>query len=652
MGTAGDAAYALALQPNGKIVIAGTAGTKVGVVRVNSDGTLDTSFDSDGKALIDAAPGTFTENVFEVLIDPSSGKITLVGNLLNTAGMLIRLNANGSLDTTFGGTGVQYIDPSLTYITQVYAAALDSSNRIIVGGSSSGGLVVARFTSSGALDTTFNASGSKPGTFAADIDPENAYGESVRGIAVQPDGKIVAVGMASFSYLGSGVMTSGLFVIRLTSSGTFDTSFSDDGKYIYDTDTPDSAQRVLIDHKGRIVVSGSSNTNMTLLRLNTDGSLDSTFDNDGILTTDFGASETAYGLVEQPDGRLIVAGSSSGDFAVARYNASVGNERLYATSDVQASVTATVDRQGVVRERYAFTPYGARTVYTATLTVKSASTYGWSIGHQGGREDDATRLAYFRNRWLHVTIGRWATRDPAGYVNGPQLLMFVGDHPTDAVDPYGLQFYEPPIDPDKPPVDVIGDRSARNRGRWAQIGTFDDKGLQILGHWMGGTGTELDVSDSSWQEYMLNNTVLPPQLRSRILADAQSRMISGDFDDTFQAAIEDGYFTGYEMLHGSNGSVGGMHLFSQVRKERDDCGNVKLTYEVEYTWNDIIDPQWSIPTDATFADLLDYVSDPKDYVIRIKWHATAVVTRSPDKNGSPGEVIRKEGYPFEKEDSK
>jgi RHS repeat-associated protein len=160
----------------------------------------------------------------------------------------------------------------------------------------------------------------------------------------------------------------------------------------------------------------------------------------GYVRTDFTSNFTddSCGLVEQPDGKLVVAGGTNGNFAVARYAGGVGTERHYATSDVQGSVTALVNPAGQVVERQVLDPYGKAKSYTANFQPKWSSSFGWNIAHQGGRVDAGTNLIHFRHRWLHTTLGRWTQRDPAGYVDGPMLVQYAKSNPSTKSDATGL----------------------------------------------------------------------------------------------------------------------------------------------------------------------------------------------------------------------
>jgi hypothetical protein len=95
------------------------------------------------------------------------------------------------------------------------------------------------------------------------------------------------------------------------------------------------------------------------------------------------------------------------------------DQRLYVQQDANYNVTSLIDNStGLVVERYVYDPYGRRTVLDADWSVDAdgQSDVGMVYGHQGGRYDDVTHLAHFRNRDLHVLLGRWNRQDPLGYV--------------------------------------------------------------------------------------------------------------------------------------------------------------------------------------------------------------------------------------------
>src|SRR6185503_10246187 len=163
-----------------------------------------------------------------------------------------------------------------------------------------------------------------------------AYGFAV---TIQPNGKIIVAG-ASW-----GVNNDDFALARYNSNGSLDTTFDTDGK----TTTPigsgdDYGRAVALQSDGKIVVAGTSfngsNNDFALARYNSTGSLDTTFDTDGKVTTSFGSGEDfGRGVAIQSDGKIVVAGHSDGKFALTRYN---NNGSLDMTFDTDGKVTTTI----------------------------------------------------------------------------------------------------------------------------------------------------------------------------------------------------------------------------------------------------------------------------------------------------------------------
>ncbi|MEH2043413.1 DUF4347 domain-containing protein, partial [Nostoc sp.] len=298
-----DIGYSLAIQADGKIIVAGTNGTDFALARYNSDGSLDTSFSSDGKVTtgfgltIDIAHSTTVQ---------ADGKIIVAGTD-GTDFALARYNSDGSLDTSFSSDGKVTTDFALLAIDIVYSTAVQADGKIIVAGVSNGDFALARYNSNGSLDTSFSSDGKVTtdfGLLAIDI---------VYSLVVQADGKILVAGESNGDFA----------LARYNSDGSLDTSFSSDGKVTTDFGLlpNEIAYSLAVQADGKILVAGVSNNDFALVRYNSDGSIDTTFDNDGKVSTDLGllTLDIAYGLVQQPDGKIIVAGTDGTDFAVVRY---------------------------------------------------------------------------------------------------------------------------------------------------------------------------------------------------------------------------------------------------------------------------------------------------------------------------------------------
>jgi uncharacterized delta-60 repeat protein len=297
-----ESVYGAALQPDGKIVLAGDSHFKVAVARLKPNGALDASFEGDGKKVFSWGALSRAE---AVVVAPN-GKILLAGFSGPEGGniQVARLNSNGLLDKTFGAAGKAAIDFGGDDFGM--AMARQANGRIVVVGRSSvAGAVVARLRATGALDPDFDGDGrvTLPG------------GGSASAVLVQPDGKIVVAGNAA----GSQAMT----VTRLMPNGSPDTTFDGDGTATIDFGpTADLAAGAALQPNGKIVVAGytQATEDVAVARLNANGSPDAAFGNAGKATVDFGVATFGNAVALQPNGRIVVAGQRTGgdDFAVAR----------------------------------------------------------------------------------------------------------------------------------------------------------------------------------------------------------------------------------------------------------------------------------------------------------------------------------------------
>ncbi|WP_448268342.1 putative Ig domain-containing protein [Nostoc sp. DSM 114159] len=292
-----DIAYSIALQDDGKILVAGASSSNFAVVRYNSNGGLDTSFGTAGKVTTNLGS---TDIAYSIALQ-DDGKILLAGKRGNDFAV-VRYNSNGGLDTSFGTAGKVITNLGSTDIA--YSIALQDDGKILLAGVSNNNFAVVRYDSNGSLDTSFGTAG-KVITDIGTNTTDTAY-----SIALQDDGKILLAGVSSNNFA----------VVRYDSNGSLDTSFGTAGKVITNLGSTDIAYSVSVQANGKIIVAGSSNNNFALVRYNSNGTLDTDFNTTGIITTDIGTKTTdnAYALT-QHDGTVIVAGISANNFAVARY---------------------------------------------------------------------------------------------------------------------------------------------------------------------------------------------------------------------------------------------------------------------------------------------------------------------------------------------
>ena len=297
-----ESVFGAALQADGKIVLAGDSHLKVAVARLKPNGALDASFEGDGKKVF--SWGALGRG--QAVVVAPNGKILLAGFSGPEGGniQVARLKTNGLLDTTFGTGGKAAVDFGGDDFGMAMARQADG--RILVAGrSSAAGAVVARLRATGTLDPDFDGDGrvTLPG------------GGSASAVLVQPDRNIVVAGNA----MGSGVMT----VTRLTPTGALDLTFGAGGTASIDFGSlADLAAGAALQPNGKIVVAGytQASEDVAVARLNANGSPDATFGVAGKATVEFGVATFGQAVALQSNGRIVVAGQKTGgdDFAVAR----------------------------------------------------------------------------------------------------------------------------------------------------------------------------------------------------------------------------------------------------------------------------------------------------------------------------------------------
>jgi uncharacterized delta-60 repeat protein len=299
-----DEGQAVLLQPDGRLVVAGTSldpatGTaRFGLARYLPDGSLDATFDGDGRVTTDF--DGFALPQAAALQD--DGKIVLGGYSQSDAGVtftLARYLPNGALDVTFSGDG-----KLVTEIPSLLSDLAVQADGKIVG---TGGPVIARFLPGGTLDATFGSGGVVTSSI-------NQF-----AVTLQSDGKIVTAGSVFDSASGSNHFA----LARFLPNGTSDTTFDGDGRATTDAGGSGFAADVILQPDGRIVAAGNvfggSNLNFAVVRYLPNGSLDTTFSGDGRVTTSFGGTSQAFAVTLQRDGKIVVAGNAFVGFGVARY---------------------------------------------------------------------------------------------------------------------------------------------------------------------------------------------------------------------------------------------------------------------------------------------------------------------------------------------
>ncbi len=307
--------YLLGIEPDGKIVVAGYVidefqSYNISIARFTLTGTPDSSFGINGEV-----------STFNNYYVPTDVAIAIDGKILLTATsavsnssdiVIIRYNTDGSFDTQFGG--------DYTFRDVADVIGIQSSGRIVVAGYISGDSVdfgLFRYYKGGKPDSSFGKNGK---TFLLFNEPND--------LALQSDDKIIVLAGDSLA--------------RFTKNGKLDSSFGTNGKIA----GAFHGNAVAVQQDGKIIIVGTvnngANTDFAVARYKLNGHLDKTFGVNGISLTDFGSNETGNAVALQTDGKVIAAGSSANQCAVARYNGDnilgiTNNEQLITTDKIISS---------------------------------------------------------------------------------------------------------------------------------------------------------------------------------------------------------------------------------------------------------------------------------------------------------------------------
>jgi uncharacterized delta-60 repeat protein len=338
---AGDAGSvtSIAVQPDGKLVASlyyssGGNNRTAALARVNpADGSLDTTFGTNGLAPSDLASAIALQ---------ADGKIVLTGQIIYTSTsdkpdiFVSRYNADGSPDSSFGTNGRVTTD-FFGREDSASALLIQPDGKIVVAGAAytgdtstgieSSSIALARYNADGSLDSSFGTNGKLTTDFADRF-------SLARAITVQTDGKLVVAGKAMFK---PAIVNDDIAVLRYNTDGSLDSTFGTGGFVLKDISATDDAYDVVLQANGQIVVGGTAANpaqadelnDFALLRLNTDGTLDSTFGTGGFVLTDYQKKkERVVKVLIQADGKLIAAGDLVGTatapasaWLIARYNA-------------------------------------------------------------------------------------------------------------------------------------------------------------------------------------------------------------------------------------------------------------------------------------------------------------------------------------------
>lgn len=260
--SSGSSGYALVIQSDGKIVVTGSVlqsnDVWIPIVRYNSDGSLDTSFGTNGITIItieDCAIGYS-------LIQQPDGKF-VIGGFAEGNAFVVRVNDDGTIDTTFNGTGSISIQSGLSSF--VRGTGLQSNGKIIVAGYTNGQCFLSRLNTDGTLDTTFGTNGITTNNFSN-------YNIAL-DVAIDSSDRIIIAGLSADTPIAA----------RYTSNGVLDTTFGIQGLTSIVCGTTGNANAIIIQSNGNIILAGIIDNNVLTARLTINGILDATYNSTGFL---------------------------------------------------------------------------------------------------------------------------------------------------------------------------------------------------------------------------------------------------------------------------------------------------------------------------------------------------------------------------------
>ena len=335
-------AYSVGVQSDNKIVVVGclfdwVTSTKFLLVRYNSDGSLDSTFGING---ISTTPIGYHSSYARSSIIQHDDKILVAGFTFNNNDAdfaVIRYKADGVLDSTFGINGIS-TTPIGVSDDEAFSIALQSDTNIIVAGSCFNGndwdFGLIRYNPKGSVDSTFGING----TVITDFGLTN---DEAKNIAIQVDGKILVAGFKNLSDFA---------LVRYDQNGNLDGIFGEDGIIITDIDSSSDRAYSIALQNDKILLAGQTlvgkNWNFAVVRYNLNGTVDTTFAKKGFVITSIGDySDLAYSMVVQKDKKILVTGNSysektNDNFVLVRYNS---DGSLDTTFGINGIVTTIID---------------------------------------------------------------------------------------------------------------------------------------------------------------------------------------------------------------------------------------------------------------------------------------------------------------------
>ena len=386
VGAGDDVAYAVAVQTDGKIVIAGVCGGATDddfcAVRLTTNGAMDSGFGSAGIVITPVGTG---KDVARALALQADGKIVLAGQCLgpgNTRICVVRYTADGGLDSDFGVGGI--VLTAVGTAASALAMSVQADGKIVVAGSCGTAICALRYNADGTLDANFGSDGKV-------LTAVGSSAQSVAlAVAVQPDGKIVLAGrcfvggmnnFCSVRYMPDGNLDATFGILSAVGAGKIITAFGAGHN---------TANSIALQPDGKIVLAGECalHTDFCALRYNADGTIDTSFAafspiGSGMVMTSLGigSADYAYAMVLQPDGKIVLAGQcvngAVSRFCLLRYDGgSSSSQSCTPDFDGDGRVLATTD--ALILTRVALGMTGNAVVNGITFSA-NASRNTWPL---------------------------------------------------------------------------------------------------------------------------------------------------------------------------------------------------------------------------------------------------------------------------------
>ena len=281
-------------------------------------------------------------------------------------------------------------------------------------------------------------------------------------------------------------------------------------------------------------------------------------------------------------------------------------ETYYYVTDGNKNVMSLIDAAGTKVAEYVYDPFGR--LLSSTGSLAEINPFRFSSEYH----DDETGLVYYNYRYYSPELGRWISRDPIEEEGGVNLYAMVGNNPVNERDFLGCSMS------DWYTAMKITELKIKLASLYSNF--KDREGFSIFVRWVMGEG---DWLDAPFGDYLKKNVDLQVKTRDLIISKIKAidkLFLVGSYmrlDETDAIVLSDnGYSTGYELLHGTNWTVGGYRWFGQIYRRSQIC----FDGDLQYIWNDIIDPNFGYDKDFLSIPLRVYFGfRPRNYKIRIKF---------------------------------